>query len=398
LNSSKTNTGTRVHFTVGSLRFTRRGPGGVDFREEIGLLKAALLYADHVRLVSVGGSTVASLDELSRMPPLPKLELIRKMLPLMQPDASPEHLRETYRIIDSMSRSLERGGKGRGLSDDERLLLRRMDKDMWDPVRKLVVDALDEWGAVAFKVALRSGLVEVRPFAVTTPEELLRMGLDADSRSTASYSDEAYEEYRRTILKAVGDDKTYPLFDDLTGGDIVSKAVRKGVIRPSSADKRRGKHGGLSGDLLRRLPMFEKATVSEVLEIRNELSEHLGAFRDAVATSAATIEAAPWAVDDFAAEADLVFRENVAPAVERIEQRVEEDLGLRELSLRYGPPLFSGAAGMGVFLAGQWALGSLAALVAGLSTVAASQSQRNKVESQQLYFYYRAGKRLGRRR
>ena len=387
-----------MHFTVGSLRFTRRGPSGVDFREEIGLLKAALLYADHVRLVSVGGSTVASLDELSRMPPLPKLELIRKLLPLMQPDASPEHLRETHRIIDSMSRSLERGGKGRGLSDDERLLLRRMDKDMWDPVRKLVAGALDEWGAVAFKVALRSGLVEVRPFAVTTPEELLRMGLDTDSRSTASYSDEAYEEYRRTILKAVGDAKTYPLFDDLTGGDIVSKAVRQGVIRPSSADKRRGKHGGLSGDLLRRLPMFEKATVSEVLEIRNELSAHLGAFRDAVATSAATIEAAPWAVDDFAAEADLVFRENVAPAVEQIEQRVEEDRGLRELSLRYGPPLFSGAAGMSVLLAGQWALGSLAALAAGLSAVAASRSQRNEVESQQLYFYYRAGRRLGRRR
>ena len=77
-----------MHFTVGSLRFTRRGPGGVDFREEIGLLKAALLYADHVRLVSVGGSTVASLDELSRMPPLPKLELIRKMLPLMLEDGS----------------------------------------------------------------------------------------------------------------------------------------------------------------------------------------------------------------------------------------------------------------------------------------------------------------------
>jgi hypothetical protein len=65
LNSSKTNSGARVHFTVGSLRFMRRGPGGVDFREEIGLLKAALLYADHVRLVSVGGSTVTSLDELS---------------------------------------------------------------------------------------------------------------------------------------------------------------------------------------------------------------------------------------------------------------------------------------------------------------------------------------------
>jgi hypothetical protein len=370
----------------------------VDFGAEIGLLKAALLYADRVRLVSVGGSTVASLDELRTMPPLQKLKLIRKLLPLMQPDASPETSRETYRIIDSMRRSLEKGGKGRGLSDDERLLLRRLDKDMWDPVRNLVEGTLDEWGAVAFKVALRSGLVEVRPFAITTPEELLRMGLDTKSRSTASYSDEAYEEYRRTILEAVGDDETYPLFDDLTGGDIVARAVRQGVIQPSPTDKRRGKHGGLSGDLLRRLPMFEKAGVSEVLEIRDELSEHLGAFRDAVAASAATIESAPWAVADFTEEADLVFRENVTPAIERIEQRVEHDRDLKELTLRYGPPILSGASSMGAFLADQWALGSLSALAAGLSAVAAGRSQRREVERQHLYFYYRAGKRLGRRR
>jgi hypothetical protein len=53
---------------------------------------------------------------------------------------------------------------------------------------------------------------------------------------------------------------------------------------------------------------------------------------------------------------------------------------------------------MGAFVAGQWALGSLAALAAGLSAVATGRSQRKEVERQQLYFYYRAGKRLGRRR
>lgn len=61
-------TGDNMHFTVGSLRYTRRTKG-VDFRSELGLLKAALLYADNVRLVSVGASTVATLDDLrSRCP------------------------------------------------------------------------------------------------------------------------------------------------------------------------------------------------------------------------------------------------------------------------------------------------------------------------------------------
>ncbi len=374
---------------------------GVDFRGELGLLKAALLYADHVRLVSVGGSTVASLDELRRMPTAPKLELIRKLLPLMQRDASPEALQETYRIIESMSRSLKRGGKGRGLSDDERLLLRRIDNDMWNPVRRLVEGTLDEWGAVAFKVALRSGLVDVRPFAATTPEELLKMGLAPDLRSNDSYVDEAYDEYRDTILEAVADAETYPLFDDLTGGDIVARAVRQGLILPSPSDKRRGKHGGLSGDLLRRLPMFEKASVSQVLEIRQELAEHLGAFREAVSASAATIESASWAPAQFAQEAEIVFRENVTPAVDRIDERVKSDRSLKELSHRYGPALLGGASSIGAFVGAGSALAALASLAAGLSAswqgVAAGRAQRKTLADERLYFYYRAGKMFGRR-
>jgi hypothetical protein len=34
-----------VHFTVGSLQYTDRRAGGIDFREEIELVKAALLLA-----------------------------------------------------------------------------------------------------------------------------------------------------------------------------------------------------------------------------------------------------------------------------------------------------------------------------------------------------------------
>ena len=42
-----------LHFTVGSLRHTSRRAGEVDFEGELGLLKAALLYADRVELISV---------------------------------------------------------------------------------------------------------------------------------------------------------------------------------------------------------------------------------------------------------------------------------------------------------------------------------------------------------
>jgi hypothetical protein len=252
------------------------------------------------------------------------------------------------------------------------------------------------WGAEDFMVALRSGKLELSPFSNMAPADILKLGMST-SASTQPLADKAWEEYRRTVLEAVSNKSTYPLFDDLTG-DIVGRAVKKGLIRPTSAAKRRGRHAGFSGDILQRLPMFEKAGVSDVLEIREELSEHLGAFRDAVASSAATIESAPWSLEDFAEEADLVFRESVAPAIERIEERVEGNRDLRELTLRYGPPLLGAPACIGVFLGGQWALGGLAVLAAGLSTVAAARSSRTGVEQERLYFYYRAGKRLRLRR
>ena len=287
------------------------------------------------------------------------------------------------------------------MSEQERLYLKRLDLVLWNPVRDHVSRTLNEWGAVAFKVALRSGLVEVRPFAATTPEKLLELGRATGRRATDPFADDAYEEYRETILKAVGDGETYPLFDDITGGDSVARAVREGVIRPSTGAKRRSKHGGLSGDLLQRLPMFEKASISEVLDIRKGLSEHLGAFRKAVAPSAATIESPSWQVEGFAEEAELVFRETVAPTVERIEERVEGDPDLKELSYRYGPSLLGGASSIGALLASGSALGDLAALAAGLSSgwhaVAARRSQRKELEGERLYFYYRAGKMLGRR-
>lgn len=170
----------------------------------------------------------------------------------------------------------------------------------------------------------------------------------------------------KTVVEVVDEGKTYPLFDDLTG-NIVGRAVRERLILPTPAAKRRSKHGGLSGDLLQRLPMFEKAGISEVLDVREQLSGDLGAFREAVADSAATIESASWEVERFAEEAELVFRETVAPAVDRIQQRVEEDAYLKKLTYKYGSSLLGGAASIGAFVGSASVLAELAALAAGLS-------------------------------
>lgn len=389
-------TGNGLHFTVGSLRYTSRRAGGADFRSELGLVKSALLYADEVELVSVAASFMDSLDRLGKLPTLEQLALMRRLLPVVEPDASAREMNNVLGLIDTITGKLKRH---RRLARDEVKLVGFL-KRKWPEMEALVEKVFDEWGAHDFRVALRSGRLKLRPFAVTSPGALIDMGFAANAGDDyiESMADEAWEEYRAAIIEAVGDKNTYPLFDDLTGDDVVRQAVHSGIINPTPGAKRRSRHGGLSGDLLQRLPMFERANVSEVLDVRDELAEYLGAFREAVADSALTIESASWEGSQFAEEAELVFKEKVTPTVERIEQKVKGDRHLKELTYRYGPSVLGGVSSMGAFIAGEGALASLAALAAGLSVAATGREQRQKFEGERLYFYYRAGRSFRRNR
>ena len=381
-----------LHLTVGSLRQTSRRAGGVDFSRELGLLKAALLYADDVTLISVGGSYMNSMNRMANFSSAEKLALMRPIMSFINPKASELKLANMYRLMDSIAMKTK---KNQRLTKKELQMLMYLEEG-WGKIRGLVEQTFDDWGADGFRIAQRAGMLQFYSFAATSPEAILRIGLAADEGrlDTKRPVQDLWDDYRAAVLEAVGNKETLPLLDDLSG-NVVNVAVRKGIITPSSSDRRRGRHGGLSGNLLQRLPMFERADVSETLDVRKELAEYLGAFRVAVAESAATIEAAAWDTARFAEEADLVFDEKVGPAVDRIEQRVKNDRGLNELTLKYGPSLLSGASSMGAFLGGHDALAGLAALAAGISFVAAGRDSNEKVSRERLYFYYRAGRRIG---
>jgi hypothetical protein len=393
---SKTDAGGNVHFTVGSLRHTGHRAGGVDFKGELGLVKAALLYADGVELISVGASFASGMNELAGLTTPEKLALLRRFLPDMDLGGSRA---ETERFFGQMDALIEKQRRRRRLSKTDATLLIYL-KGKWSEIEQIVDSAMKQWGADDFMVALRSGRLELSPFSNMAPDDILKLGMGASS--TQPLADQAWEEYRKTVLEAVSNKTTYPLFDDLTG-DIVGKADSKGLLRPAAGTKRRSRHGGLSGDLLQRLPMFERARVTEVLDIREELSDYLDPFRAAVEDMANTIESASWETD-FDEEADLVFRGTVGPTVRAIEDRVRSDQSLKEMTYRYGPITAAGAASsLGAFLGTGSVLGGLAVLAGGVAAAAfqgaaTDRKERAKIEGERLYFYYRAGRRLRLRR
>jgi hypothetical protein len=325
-----------------------------------------------------------------------KVVLLRRFLPEMDLGKSNA---EIERFLGQMDTLIEKQRRRRRLSKQDVTVLIYL-KGKWSEIEQIVESTMKKRGADDFMVALRSGRLEFSPFSNMAPDDILKLGMGASFPQPLA--DQAWEEYSQTVLKAVSNKTTYPLFDDLTG-DIVGQAVRKGLLRPTAGAKRRGRHGGLSGHLLERLPMFERASVTDVLDIREELSDYLDPFRMAVEDMANTIESASWETD-FDEEADLVLRGTVGPTVRAIEDRVRSDQSLKEMTYRYGPFAAAGvASSMGAFWGTGSVLGGLAVLAGGFGAAtfqgaATDRKERAEIEGERLYFYYRAGRRLRPRR
>jgi len=391
-----------LYFTVGSLPSTKdRAAGFFNFEHELDVLKAALLYADRVKLCSVGASFMSGLNNLENMPFKDKLTLVRELLPRINPGASREQLEKAYWFIDTLSGSR---AQRRALSGRAKQQARKVVDEGWHNIENLVQEQFRAvQGAEGFRVALQSDLVELHPFNRISAEGIIHMGMEVASSGLSPadlYSDEIYDEYTDRIYSTLQEGTTYPLFD-YTTGNMVGRAVSSGLILPSQGTIARGRHGGLSGNLLQRLPLFERASVAEVLDIRQELADHVDGFREAVAQFADVISSASLD-EEFAEEVERIFRERVAPAVRRIEQAVEENNSLRELSFRFGPPMaVGGASSLSAFVGSGSVLASVALLAAGIAAgayqgMAGHRSRRRETEGNQLYFYYRAGELLTR--
>ena len=198
-------------------------------------------------------------------------------------------------------------------------------------------------GGEDFDEALQSGLVELHLFTTILTEGIVEMGRRGNLGIPPNINaDETYNQYVARICQTVQDGRTYPLSDNSTG-NIVGDDIRNGLIQPSQGEVARGRHGGLSGDLLQRFLLFEKASIAEVLDIRRELARCLDVSRQVVAQFADAIGPASWS-EDFQAEAERVYKEHIATAVRLTEQAVQDDRELHGLNLRYAAPALAGAA------------------------------------------------------
>jgi len=379
--------------------------------QDLRLVKAALLYADHVELYSLFSSLlVRAMPRLAGLSQRKQLALVRNVVPYL---ASEEDAEGVLSFLSWASRDIRRL---RGpLRTEFQSMLTRFTQEIEAKVDEMAGKARTS----EIRRAVDSGLLDLHTFRFEKGgAQLMEFMTDCIAGATDSpavssrkaamsrRNDEMVREFTEGVFRTVGHSSTHPLFDRPTN-ELVEAAIRDGWIRPSESAVDRGRHGGLSGHLLQRLPSLDQATVDEVLDVRAELERYLTRFRSAVIQFSEEVRAASWD-RDFPSDAERVFHKDVAPALLGIEDAIQSNTALLALlrTLARDPATFLSEGAIAVVLGASSSLPDNVALGLGGAAAVASlalvvyrayddwMAREQSIQQNQLYFYYQAGSRL----
>jgi hypothetical protein len=384
----------KIHITIGSVPQTKREGERVrvDFDTDLQMVKAALLYGDRATICGASSSALLALLSLGDTPKAQRFAVLKTINSLASDEEAAGKLTVLLELYEKVRRR-------RYTREGERLLRKFntfLDEALED-AKNLVHRIVSEAGGDGIVYAVDSGLLEIHEF-----ESPLRRLIREEERR------EFLLEFINVVSDVVSDVQTYPLFDQDTS-ELISAGISEGLIPVSGSAISRGKEIGLTADLISRLPVFPRATVKEILDIRSELQIPLLRFRAGMIRFSENIKNASWD-KEFAVDAELVFRRDVVPAVLDIEAAVESNRFLSELALRLvEKPLATGTVTGGTLLSAlaikmsNLPIAAVAAIAAGPALVAGSvvydtynkwREKQKGIQGNSLFFYYRASELL----
>lgn len=389
-----------LHFTIGTGLGLNPSVGQLSLENDLLLVKAGLLYADRVRLCSIGASLALEFAKLMKASGRERMEFLREYFEDLAP-SNPEAA-ATMREFVAKYRDLQsrRGGTRSKTQVQAMFEVQANMRRIWTEFEKGIGEFLRIAGADGIVEAVDTGLLDVHRFEAGGVERMGGLGQEDQDRREEEFVADLFWEFLDLIGDAVADGDTNPLFDQMSGG-LLRTGVEAGVVSPTESGIDRGKHSGLASDLLRQLPLFEKATVKDILGIRRELENPLIRFRGAVMGMSEDIRSAAWD-PGFPGDVDKEFRKVVEPAVLEIEEAVQENGSLRALLLKGFRP-GDWATGLGVTISTLAGLPDAASVLLGSGTTAGMTARgaykewlqdRKNIESNHMFFYYETRERL----
>ncbi|HEY0076378.1 MAG TPA: hypothetical protein VGB77_19930 [Abditibacteriaceae bacterium] len=375
---------------------------------EMQLIKTALLYADEATLCTATAAHANALFSAPNLSTSEKIKLLKILFPLLdQNDKTPwNSWMDIYQQITT-SKNLPPNLLVQRNSIQKRV------NEAWQLILNVGDDTYGKSNIEKYSRLLRQGklkikLLESSPNTIDMIAEIFRGAIEKDSDAKllrrSSQGMQAAEEYLAELQKTLNDPATYPLFDDHSGA-LINTSIQLGKVKLSQMQMNRTKHIGLAADLLQRLPLFDNASIDEILDIQKELKKPLIKFRAALIQYSQEMNSASW-TEDFPLEADSLFRSKIEPVIQEIEDSTKSNkflIALQEgVTERPALPSTTSLFGMALTqfqnLPG-FVLPAVSGLAVGTGLVFADAHKRYRqksrdIESNQLFFYYKARVRL----
>ncbi|MBL8078762.1 MAG: hypothetical protein JNM55_12420 [Anaerolineales bacterium] len=394
------------HITVGI-----QPTNDLNLDKEIQMLKAAILYADKVKLYSLKIPSILAISRFEKFPLNSRLDFFERILPYLSSSDKAQKLSSSlgdYRKILGKKNPNDHELQFKG--EFEKVLQRSWD-GIADTTSKFVkASQIDQINS-----AIKAGILEVHESNPSVEDDaalnlLFENALTASAKkskegpSKKSQDNARIQEFVEDISDSVSNASTYPLLDSETG-NLFNTCAGSKAMQIAGFEMERGKQTELARYLLERLPLFEEASVDEILDIRKELDKPLTRFRSAIIDFSDQIKSAPWN-QSFPFEAEKIYLRDVKPAMLEIEEALQSNKLLASMFKRFKEKSMVELPKGSLISMGIAQLSSLSKeLAASLGIGIASASifydayeewlkKKQAAEQNKLYFYYGVQEKL----
>ena len=368
-------------------------PNGTDMSRELAYVKSALLYADKVNLISPIAYLVNQIayNELNTENKI--INLFKIILPFAQ--VRDERIYAEVKEITTQLNSTFKSKNYRNIPYSKKLAaISQFKKTAIDSLNTMY-DLVGYSDCIDLKKLIDNGQVNITPFRNSI--------VDVDK-----YVNEYFEKLTESIHTS------NPLFDNASYS-LMNAALKAKLIKFTDLEKAKITHVGLVDNYLQRLPSFEEASIDELIDIKNELSKPLIRFRSKMMNYSEGIKSLPWD-KDFENECNTLFIKEIEPALLEIEEATQDNSFKKNLGSKFltQEGFWKSYNGLVVGIATTGVISTLneftlnnGSVIAGVGAGVAAkfieavyeyEKGKKDIEKNELYFYYKTGDILKKRK
>ncbi len=280
----------------------------LDLTHACELVKTGVIYGDSVRLISPTATLLAGIAAMAN-PDRTQLPAVIRMMLEVTGRSDPSVLAGIATWENLIRKRARNAAELNAVKQAERQMQTAL-VEMRDTVDDMIIQS----GGHELIPAIEAGLLEP-----------LDMGIDDHATEP-----DLIDVFLERISEALSDSTCYPVFDDDTA-TFVRLLIDDERVDSRAITRTRARQAAMNAGVLRRLPAFPRAGMSEVVDMRVALDSPLRRYRTAIGRLGHQANAEGYE-EDFDVEVEAAWTGEIADALDELDELISENRYISELA------------------------------------------------------------------